>query len=136
MAGAMRRRVARYWAVLRRPSTHYSLGFLTVVSFLMGIIFWGGFNTAMEFTNTEEFCTGCHAMRDNVFAELKGTKCYRCKSTMCIRGCSYARTNVKCVIACLCTGDPNKCLRINGIMRIRTIGVFYCICIFISIIIL
>ena len=36
-------------------------------------IFWGGFNTALELTNTEKFCTGCHEMRDNVFAELKST---------------------------------------------------------------
>ncbi|KAG1239854.1 hypothetical protein G6F68_018228 [Rhizopus microsporus] len=27
----------------------------------------------MELTNTEKFCTGCHEMRDNVYAELKGT---------------------------------------------------------------
>jgi cytochrome c-type protein NapC len=38
-----------------------------------GIIFWGGFNTALEVTNTEKFCTSCHEMRDNVFAELKST---------------------------------------------------------------
>jgi nitrate/TMAO reductase-like tetraheme cytochrome c subunit len=36
-------------------------------------VFWGGFNTALELTNTEKFCTGCHEMRDNVFAELKTT---------------------------------------------------------------
>ena len=36
-------------------------------------MFWGGFNTAMELTNTEAFCTGCHEMRDNVFQELQRT---------------------------------------------------------------
>jgi cytochrome c-type protein NapC len=41
--------------------------------FVAGIIFWGAFNTAMELTNTETFCTGCHEMRENVYAELKGT---------------------------------------------------------------
>ncbi len=39
----------------------------------MGVMFWGGFNTALEFTNTEEFCTGCHEMRENVYAELQDT---------------------------------------------------------------
>jgi cytochrome c-type protein NapC len=50
----------RYWQVLRRPSTHYSLGFLTIGGFIGGVLFWGGFNTAMELTNTERFCIGCH----------------------------------------------------------------------------
>ena len=58
----------RYWAIISRPSVHFSLGFLAVGGFIGGIVFWGGFNTAMELTNTEAFCTGCHEMRDNVFA--------------------------------------------------------------------
>ncbi len=65
--------LARWWSVLRRPSRHLSLGFLTIGGFIAGIIFWGGFNTALEATNREEFCVGCHEMRDNVFAELKST---------------------------------------------------------------
>ena len=60
--------IKRYWAVMRRPSVHFSLGFLTIGGFIAGILFWGAFNTAMELTNTEKFCTGCHEMRDNVFA--------------------------------------------------------------------
>jgi cytochrome c-type protein NapC len=63
----------RYWRTLTRPAVHYSLGFLTIGGFLGGVLFWGGFNTAMELTNTEQFCTGCHEMRDNVYQELKGT---------------------------------------------------------------
>jgi cytochrome c-type protein NapC len=69
----MRDLLRRYWATIRRPSVHYSLGFLTIGGFIGGIVFWGAFNTAMEATNTEKFCTGCHEMRDNVFAELKPT---------------------------------------------------------------
>lgn len=65
--------IKRYWNIIRRPSVHFSLGFLTVGGFIAGIMFWGAFNTAMELTNTEKFCTGCHEMRDNVYAELKGT---------------------------------------------------------------
>lgn len=37
--------------------------------FIIGIIFWGGFNTAMEATNTLEFCISCHEMEDNVYQE-------------------------------------------------------------------
>jgi cytochrome c-type protein NapC len=63
----------RYWAIISRPSTHFSLGFLVVGAFIAGIVFWGGFNTAMELTNTEAFCTGCHEMHDNVYQELQRT---------------------------------------------------------------
>jgi cytochrome c-type protein NapC len=63
----------RYWIVVRRPSTYFSLGFLTVGGFIAGILFWGGFNTALELTNTEAFCIGCHEMRDNVYVELQST---------------------------------------------------------------
>lgn len=69
----MLEKIKKYWKVIRRPSTFYSLGFLTVGGFLMGIMFWGGFNTVLEFTNTEEFCTGCHEMRENVYQELQDT---------------------------------------------------------------
>lgn len=62
-----------WWTVLRRPSAKYSLLGLLVVGFFSGIIFWGGFNTGMEATNTMEFCIGCHEMRDNVYQEYKTT---------------------------------------------------------------
>jgi len=42
-----------------------------VIFFVVGIIFWGGFNTAMEATNTTEFCIGCHEMEANVYQEYK-----------------------------------------------------------------
>jgi len=44
-----------------------------VIFFIVGIIFWGGFNTAMEATNTTEFCIGCHEMEDNVYQEYTPT---------------------------------------------------------------
>jgi cytochrome c-type protein NapC len=68
------------WQTLTRPSRFYSLGFLTIGGFIAGIIFWGGFNTALEVTNTETFCTSCHEMRDNVFQELKSTIHYSNRS--------------------------------------------------------
>lgn len=66
-------KIKQYWSTASRPSKHFSLGFLTLGGFAMGLIFWGAFNTAMEFTNTEAFCTGCHEMRDNVYEELQYT---------------------------------------------------------------
>ena len=60
------------WARLRRPSGK-SLGGLLAVGFVVGILFWGGFNTAMEATNTEKFCISCHEMYDNVYMEYKET---------------------------------------------------------------
>jgi|ERR1051326_5266671 cytochrome c-type protein NapC len=56
-----------------QPAMHLSLAFLTLGGFLMGVVFWGGFNTALEVANTEQFCISCHEMRDNVYQELQGT---------------------------------------------------------------
>ena len=56
------------------------MGFLTIGGFIAGIIFWGGFNTALEVTNTEAFCIGCHEMRNNVYQELKSTIHYTNRS--------------------------------------------------------
>ncbi len=41
--------------------------------FFIGVFFWGGFNTAMEATNTLDFCISCHEMEDNVYKEFKHT---------------------------------------------------------------
>ncbi len=60
----------RYWRTLSSPSRYLSVGTLALGGFVMGIIFWGGFNTAMEATNTETFCTSCH---QNLYAELQDT---------------------------------------------------------------
>jgi cytochrome c-type protein NapC len=70
----------RYWATITRPSRHFSLGFLVIGGFVAGVVFWGAFNTALEFANTETFCTGCHEMRENVFAELQRTIHYTNRS--------------------------------------------------------
>jgi len=59
--------------VLCSPSSKYSLGAILVVGFFAGIIFWGGFNTAMEMTNTESFCISCHEMEENVYREYQNT---------------------------------------------------------------
>jgi len=65
------------WSRLRRPSARYSLLALLTAGFFAGIIFWGGFNTAMEATNTKAFCISCHEMYDNVYQEYKETIHYQ-----------------------------------------------------------
>lgn len=69
----MKNFIRKLWATMRRPATKISLGVLTLGGFIAGVIFWGGFNTALELTNTEQFCISCHTMRDNVYPELKKT---------------------------------------------------------------
>lgn len=76
MTGLVRRAwslALEIWFVLRTPSVHFSLGFLTIGGFVGGVMFWGAFNTTLELTNTEKFCISCHEMRDNVYEELKTT---------------------------------------------------------------
>jgi cytochrome c-type protein NapC len=54
------------WNILTTPAATLSLAFLTLGGFVGGVMFWGAFNTALELTNTEKFCTSCHEMKDNV----------------------------------------------------------------------
>ena len=65
--------LVRFWRIISRPSAYLPLGLLTLGGFVGGVLFWGGFNTALEVTNTEKFCTSCHEMRDNVYQELQST---------------------------------------------------------------
>jgi cytochrome c-type protein NapC len=44
--------------------------------FILGILFWGAFNTSLELTNNETFCISCHEMRNNVYKEYKETVHY------------------------------------------------------------
>jgi cytochrome c-type protein NapC len=46
---------------------------MLVLGFMAGILFWGGFNTALELTNTEAFCISCHEMEENVYKEYQDT---------------------------------------------------------------
>ncbi len=61
--------VRRLWRWFWRPSARWSLGAILIAGGFGGIIFWGGFNTFMEYTNTAQFCTSCHEMGDNVGKE-------------------------------------------------------------------
>jgi cytochrome c-type protein NapC len=80
LTDGVRAKLVPYWEVLTTPSRTFSLGFLTLGGFLAGIVFWGGFNTVVEATNTEKFCVSCHEMHDNVFEELKSTIHYSNRS--------------------------------------------------------
>jgi len=67
----------RFWNWFWRPTSRYTWGAIFVVGGIAGIVFWGGFNTAMEATNTLDFCVSCHEMRDNVYQEYKQTIHYQ-----------------------------------------------------------
>ncbi|MDN3922445.1 NapC/NirT family cytochrome c [Roseateles violae] len=69
----------RFWAFLMRPSTKPLLVLLAIGG-IGGILFWGGFHTALEATNTMPFCISCHEMRDTAFAEYKETIHYSNRS--------------------------------------------------------
>lgn len=65
------------WAWFVAPSRRFGWGPVFVAGGFAGIIFWGGFNTFMEHTNTLEFCISCHEMRDAVYAEYKTSPHYK-----------------------------------------------------------
>ena len=50
----------RFWKRLSTPSKA-AAGVVLLMGFIGGLLFWGAFNTGMEATNTEQFCSGCHA---------------------------------------------------------------------------
>ena len=65
--------IRRTWRWFWTPTGVTSLGMLLIVGFAAGVIFWGGFNWALEMTNKEKFCISCHEMEDNVYAEYQGS---------------------------------------------------------------
>ena len=71
----MHARMNRLLVFILKSNMKYPVTLL-LTFFLFGIIFWGGFNTAMEATNTETFCISCHEMENNVYQEYKQTVHY------------------------------------------------------------
>lgn len=67
-------------AALCKPSVRYSFLTLVLGGFIVGILFSGGFSTAMDATNQLEFCIGCHEMENNVYQEYKKTIHYSNRS--------------------------------------------------------
>jgi cytochrome c-type protein NapC len=47
-------------------------GTILIALLISGVLLAAG-AAGLAWTNTEAFCTGCHEMRDNVYAEFKGT---------------------------------------------------------------
>jgi nitrate/TMAO reductase-like tetraheme cytochrome c subunit len=45
-----------------QPSASWSIASIFVAGGIAGVVFWGGFNTFMEYTNRLEFCVFCHEM--------------------------------------------------------------------------
>ena len=66
----------RYWQLARSPTGRYSVGTLSSIGFIVGILCWGGFNWAVELSNTETFCISCHEMEVNVYEEYRDTVHY------------------------------------------------------------
>ena len=59
-----------------KPRTTKKALTLLLIGVVVGVVFWGGFNTAMEATNTEAFCISCHEMEANPYAQVKKTMHY------------------------------------------------------------
>lgn len=66
----------KIWRWLRHPAANLSAGALLVIGGLVGVLGWGGFNTAMEYTNSLEFCVSCHEMDQLVHQEYKQSTHY------------------------------------------------------------
>lgn len=68
--------VKTFWRRLSTPSKAGS-GILLGLGFVGGILFWGAFNTGMDATNSEAFCSSCHAP---IVAEIRETIHYSNRS--------------------------------------------------------
>lgn len=68
------------WQTFSRPSRTFSLGFLTLGGFIAGVVFWGGFNTALEATNrsgVRASCPDCHVPHqwtDKIARKMQASK--------------------------------------------------------------
>ncbi len=60
--------LTRAWLFMKTP-----LFLWLSAGFVVGILFWGGFHTALEYTNREAFCISCHEMQNNVYVEYRNT---------------------------------------------------------------
>ena len=65
--------IKKLFAGVNAYLARFSLATLVIGGFAAGIIFWGGFNWAVELSNEEAFCISCHEMEQNVYIEYKDT---------------------------------------------------------------
>jgi len=66
----------KFWNRLSTPS-RAGVGVVLSMGFIGGVLFWGAFNTGMEATNSESFCSSCHAP---IVREIKETIHYANRS--------------------------------------------------------
>jgi len=53
---------------------------MLTVAFLLGIIFWAGFESTLAYTNTTDFCLSCHEMSQSVGKEYLESTHYKTPS--------------------------------------------------------
>lgn len=58
--------LSSYWNLLRTGS-RVPTGIIAAFFFFAGMAYMITFNWTMKVTNTEQFCIGCHEMKDNVY---------------------------------------------------------------------
>lgn len=68
--------IKRFFKRLSTPSKA-ALGVVLFLGFIGGLLFWGAFNMGMEATNSEAFCSSCHAP---IVSELQETIHYSNRS--------------------------------------------------------
>jgi len=68
------------WQKMWQPSKRWwMLGMPVgaIAAALFGVMAWGGFNWALEITNTESFCISCHEMEQTAYQEYKESVHYK-----------------------------------------------------------
>ena len=73
-------RLKKLLEFLLHPTARYSVLAVLAVGLAAGIVSVVAFEITMTATNTEQFCTSCHEMRDNPGMLLKGTTHFKNKS--------------------------------------------------------
>lgn len=66
----------KFWRALWSKQASYPIALLLAGAFGVGILFVGGFHTALEATNTTKFCISCHEMESTVYEEYKKSPHY------------------------------------------------------------
>jgi nitrate/TMAO reductase-like tetraheme cytochrome c subunit len=69
------RREGRWKSLWRRPQSRLLLGIPAggYMLFVIGVVFWSGFNLMLDYSNSEDFCISCHVMKDNLYVEYQET---------------------------------------------------------------